>query len=339
MTELSMTGVFHCTVNAGFIRWMHSKYTNNDLYFYAEKKHILNCIKLSDVVNINYRSFPFFPSAKKHTLLIRDFIGCFYAIWILMQSQKTDILFITNLLPVTHWCIYILNFLLKRQLYIALHGQMEALLPDTPLRFTKIYFRMHSSLLRCDKKNQYIILGEPIYETLKSYLGTGIQTIIMDHPFVSTPKKPCKSSTFPIRVGQIGVGNRGKGTENLFRLGELLYNEIDDKRLELLLIGCLDKELRNHTNPWVKWHEKPLPYDEYQLEISKLDYILLLRDRNTGRATPSGSFFDTINKGHHFIALRNPYIEYYMEKFSESVTLCESVEEMADEIRKILVIC
>ena len=334
-----MTSVFHTAVNAGFIRWMHEKNPEANVYFFSESSHAETCKELLAYQEVKFNIFPFFPQASKFTLLIRDWLGGLYAAYLFFISKKNDILFITNLLPISHWCIFILNVFYRRKLYIALHGQLEALLPDTPLGLTKTYFRLHGPLLKWDIRSQYVVLGKPVYENTKELFSTDTQVIVIDHPYESGKKMPPPPLKFPLRFGQIGSGNRGKGTEKLFRLGELLYKEIEDGLLELHLVGRLDPELRHLVNPWVKWYEKPLSESYYCMEISKLHHALFLRDAKTGRAVPSGSFFDAIKYGKSFLSLKHPYIEYYIDNLSSCGTICTSVEEMADEIRKLLIIC
>ncbi len=339
LAELSMSGVFHTAVNAGFIRWMQKEYPEANLCFLAEKKHTEACRNRLTDQSVIFKKWLFFPRVSKYTLLQRDFLGCLYAIWLLFRARKSDIVFITNLLPLTHWAIFLLNKLRRRPLYMALHGQLEALLPTPSLRFTKFYFRLHAPLFRHDRHTQYVVLGEPVYEAVKGLFCADTQVVVIDHPYESDRETAPPSLRFPLRFGQIGVGNRGKGTENLFRLGELLREEIEAGKLEILLVGKLDPELRTVVNPWVKWHEKPLSEDSYALEISKLHYSLFLRDSRTGRAVPSGSFFDAIKFQRPFLSLRHPFVEYYAARFPGHGTLCSSIEEMADEIRKILATC
>ncbi len=339
LAELSMSGVFHVAVNAGFIRWMQKEYPEANLCFLAEKKHAEACRRRLSDRAITFKKWLFFSRVSKYTLLQRDLLGCLYAIWLLLRTRKSDILFITNLLPLTHWAIFLLNRLYRRTLYVALHGQLEALLPAAPLRFTRYYFRLHSPLLRYDRHTRYVVLGEPVHETVKELLGPDTQVVVIDHPYESVPVSAVPFFEFPLRFGQIGVGNRGKGTQHLFRLGELLREEIEAGKLELSLVGKLDPELRTVANPWVKWYENPLSEESYVLEISKLHYALFLRDSRTGRAVPSGSFFDAVSYGKPFLSLRHPFVEHYSGRFPGYGTLCGSVDEMADEIRKIIATC
>jgi hypothetical protein len=339
LTELSMTGVFHAAVNTGFIRWIQAENPGAELHFRGERSHTNICQEKLEDERVQFGKFPFFPRANKWTLPVRDFLGSIYGAGLLLGCRKKDTLFITNLLPITHWVIFGLNEFLRRRLFIALHGQLEALLPDTSLGWTKCYFRLHGPLLHRDRRNRYVILGQPIHDAIKKWLGINLQPLIIDHPHQANEENPQPPVEIPLRFGQIGAGNRGKGTERLFQLGELLREEIEAGKVELRLVGRLDPELRCQVNPWVTWYEKPLSEADYRMNINALHCALFLRDAQMGRAVPSGSFFDAVQGGKPFLSLRHPYVEYYADRFPERGTFCESVEEMAEAIRKWIKTC
>lgn len=339
MAELSMSGVFHAAVNAGFVRWMQAEYPDAEIRFFAERSHAEVCRQKLENQSIIIRKWPWFPPAHKYTLPVRDALGCLYVFWLLVTSRKSDILFITNLLPFTHWILFGWNKLFRRTLFIALHGQLEALLPGSPAGLTKPCFRLHGPLLRRDRHSRYIVLGAPVFEAAKGLFGAETQVIVIDHPHESDEHPVVPPDGFPLRFGQIGVGNRGKGTERLFRLGELLRGEVEAGKIELHLVGALDRELRRCANPWVEWHEKPLSELDFQLAVSELHCALFLRDADTGRAVPSGSFFDAVRHHKPFLSLRHPFVEHYAARFPGRGRFCVSVEEMADVIRKMVETC
>ncbi len=268
LAELSMSGVFHTTVNAGFIRWMRREHPTAELCFSAERSHLESCAEQIGNQSVHMIKWPFFPLANKYTLPLRDALGCAYALWLFLRSRKDDILFITNLLPVTHWAVFGLNALFRRRLSIALHGQLEALLPGVPLGLTKPYFRAIRLILRRDTSTRYVILGEPIRREGARFFSPAARLTVMDHPYAIDTETVENPLEFPIRFGQIGVGNRGKGTHRLFQLGEVLREEIEAGKVSLSLVGRLDPELRKAANPWVWWHEKPLPEAAWRHEIA-----------------------------------------------------------------------
>jgi len=335
LAELSMSGVFHAGVNAGFVRLMKEVYPDGALHFIAEKSHVETCrIRLADI-SVHYRKLPVFPKVEKFTLPLRDLLGCIYAVRLFAGSRKSDTVFITNLLPLTHWCVWLMNGLIRRRLFIALHGQLEALLPDTSLRMTKPYFRLHAPLFRYDRDSRYVLLGEPVYQEVKPFFGPQTKRIVIDHPYDYGAEPFVPALEYPLRFGQVGVGNRGKGTEKLFRLGELLQDEIEAGRVELHLVGRLDPELRSRTNRWVKWHPKTLAENDFATGIDGLHYTLLLRNAGDGRAIASGSFFDTLKYGKPFLSLDSAFVRHYSVAFPGCGEVFSSVEAMAEAIRRI----
>lgn len=336
LAELSMAGVFHAGVNAGFIRLMHEVYPDAEIHFTAEKSHIAACRKRLPGASVRYRKWPVFPKATKWSLPVRDILGCMYVVWLFLCSRKTDHLFITNLLPLTHWCVWVLNGIFQRKICIALHGQLEVFLPDSPLHLTKAYFRLHGFLFRRDWRTQYVILGVPVYETVKPLFNRKMKVIIIDHPYdYGDNEAPVLPLEYPLRFGQVGVGNRGKGTENLFRLGELLQDEIEAGQVELHLVGRLDPELRVVANRWVKWSVESLSEEDFAEKINSLHYTLLLRDARSGQAVASGSFFDSVKYGKPFLSLDSAFVRHYTGRFPGGGEVFPTIEELADAIRRI----
>ena len=335
LAELSMTGGFHSGVNAGFVLLMQESYPESELHFLGEGTHIESCRNRLAGTPVRYRKFPVFPKAGQFTLPLRDLLGCMYAVWLFLLSGKTDPIFITNLLPFTHWCMYLLNGLFRRQLFIALHGQLEAFCWDTSLRLTKPYFRLHGPLFRKDRRNRYIILGDPVYKEIEHLFGPEAKIIVIDHPYDCSEPIPAPVLKCPVRFGQIGTGNRAKGTEALFRLGELLCDEIEAGRVELFLTGGLAAELRSRANQWVKWHVAPLSESKFSREINRLHYVLFLRDASQGRATASGSFFDSVKYRKPFLSLDSHFVRHYTERFPGCGETFSSIEALAGAIRGI----
>ncbi|MCD8186255.1 MAG: EpsG family protein [Rikenellaceae bacterium] len=335
IAELSMTGPLHAGVNTGFIQiWKHL-YPRSRCRFFAEKEHVANCSERAAGADVLYCPFPVFPRAVKRTLPWRDLLGGVYGLWLLLRTRKADVLFITNLLPVTHWIIVALNRWLRRKVYIALHGQLEALLPDTSLRSTKYYFRLHLPLLRRDRQNRYIVLGEPVYQGVKSFFPEILPPIVIDHPYDYGPQVPAAPFAPPLRLGQLGIGNRSKGTEKLFRLGILLRQEIEAGKVEIHLIGRLDPELLPQTNRWVNWQKEFVSQESMDRKLHALHYTLLLRDETQGRATASGSFFDTVRSVTPFLSLGSSFVRSYADRFPGCGEIFDSLEQMATAIRQI----
>jgi glycosyltransferase involved in cell wall biosynthesis len=336
IAELFAGGLCHAGVNSGLIRLSHRIAPERERLFYGERSHLKACRSRLEGISVRFRPFPFFPATNsKYTLPLRDGLGCLYLLGILCASRRGDTLLVTNLLPFTHWMLFLLNRLFRRTVFIVLHGQMEAFLPNNPLGGTKPYFRLIKPLLKRDARSHYVVLGEPIYREIASLFSVQRRPIIIDHPYdFEVDMAVNEENGFPLRLGQIGVGNRGKGTEHLFALAILLREEIEAGQVEIHLIGRLDPELFGETNPWVIYHRELLTDEAFAREIEKLHYALFLRPAHVGRAVPSGSFFDAVKYGKPFLALDHPFIAHYAARFPECGTICADVDAMAEAIRQ-----
>lgn len=328
--ELAMSGGFHVEINSGLILIATKIYPDLDFLFYGESKHV-NSLKTRNLLkNIEYKPLLFFPNAVLKTILLRDFVGCIYSSLALFKSKNTDVLFFTNILPLTHWVIFVLNFFFKRDCFICLHGQLEAYMPDNKLRFTKYYFGLQLTIYKNDIKNKYVIFGDIIYNQIKGIFNNNSKCIVIDHPYMYDDNAVEDGAiTFPVKIGQIGVGDLGKGTQYIFELADLLRDYILQSKLKICLVGKLNENLRYLDNGLVDWFEEPLALDDFKIHIKQLHFSLFFRDKITGTVVASGSFLDAVKYLKPYLAIQNPYIEFYNNKFPESGKLFEDVKMMA----------
>lgn len=328
--ELAMSGEYHVEINLGLLLIISNIYADYDYKFYGEKNHVASLLKRNLSKKITYKAFPFFPKAVLKTILVRDFFGCIYSFIGFFTSKKEDILFFTNVLPFTHWSIFVLNWFFKRECFICLHGQLEAYIPGNNLRFTKYYFGLQLPIYKNDKKNRYVVFGDIIYKQIENIFGNKTKCIVIDHPYIYDYKKGSTVElNLPIKIGQIGVGDYGKGTQFIFELAELLKSYILESKVKICLVGKLNESLRDLDNGLVEWHSEPLSSEDFNSKIEQLHFSLFFRDKTTGTVVASGSFMDTVKYLKPYLAIENPYIEFYNSKFPNSGELFENVEMMA----------
>ena len=325
-----MAGPFHIEINYGLLLILSKAYPDYSLCFFGEKFHIRSLEARNSLKNAEFKAFPYFPDAVLKTLLLRDIFGCLYSWRAFINTKRYDILFFTNILPLTHLTIFLLNFFLRRNCFICLHGQVEAFMPNSRLRLTKYYFKLQLPIYKYDSFNKYVIFGDSIYARLKWIFNTKSKCIVIDHPFVYDDNPiNVNGLNFPIIIGQIGVGDLGKGTQYLFKLSDLLREYIEDSKLKVCLVGKLNENLRHLDNGLVEWFDAPIPLTEFEARIRQLHFSLFFRDLSTGSVVASGSFMDAIKYLKPYLALNNPYIEFYNKRFSSSGNLYEDVYAMA----------
>jgi hypothetical protein len=328
--ELAMSGGYHVEINSGLVLIASKIYPNFKFVFYGEKRHIKSLENCCLLKSVEYKPLPFFPNSVLETILLRDFVGCIYSFLAFFKSKNKDILFFTNILPFSHWVIFILNLIFKRDCFICLHGQLEAYLPGNKLRFTKYYFGLQLPIYKNDIQNKYVVFGDIIYTQIKGIFNINSKCIVIDHPYIydDNPTDEC-ALNFPIKIGHIGVGDLGKGTQYIFELADLLRDYILQSKLKIYIVGKLNKDLRHLDNGLVDWFVEPLPLDDFKIHIKQLHFSLFFRDKNTGTVVASGSFLDAVKYLKPYLAIQNPYIAFYNNKFPESGVLFEDVKMMA----------
>jgi hypothetical protein len=337
LLELSMNGVFHAGVNAGLTEVFGRVFPGAELVFRGGRNHLAALRdRLPEGLSVRTKPWPFFPRVSLRTLPLRDGLGCFYAAAVLWRSAPGDALVFTGLLPLTHRVVSALNRWHRREVFICLHGQLEALLPGSSLRGTKYYFGLHRALLKSDRRSRYLILGEPVWREIALLFSPASRTIVIDHPYdYGSEILAAPRYTLPLRFGQIGTGNRGKGTQRLFELAELLRGEIEAGQVEIHLAGRLDPALKKLDNGLVRYDDRPLPAEAFGRLVAGLHYALFLRGEGEGRGVPSGSFFDAVKAGKPYLSLDHAFVRHYHARVPESGEMCASLPEMAAAIRRI----
>lgn len=174
--ELSMSGVYHADINSCLMKIVRQIRPGADFTLYAERGHLAACRKRAGDMVFRQVAFPFFPAAVLRTILLRDLLAALYAVVILLSSRKKDRIFITNLLPLTHWALFVVNRFKGCSLIICLHGQLEAFSKGNRLRGTRLYFGLQRPLFRIDRHTRYVVPGEAVYKEVSSVFfsrGTG----------------------------------------------------------------------------------------------------------------------------------------------------------------------
>jgi hypothetical protein len=179
-------------------------------------------------------------------------------------------------------------------------------------------------------------LGEVVYQQTSHLFSSSSRTIIIDHPYHYNSFLKPPAYDYPLKMGQIGVGDHGKGTHLIFELAEKLQHYIQSGKLELLIIGPLNPKLHAYTNGFVTYFNEPLSSADFSEKISHLHYALFFRDSTQGVGVASGSFFDAVKYKKPFMSLQNPFIQHYAARFPGTGSICESLADMAEKIEYII---
>jgi glycosyltransferase involved in cell wall biosynthesis len=308
--------------------------------FYAESEHCEICkkklptnITLHPLKMVHKNLF----EGKKALLL--DFLGCFYLIKAFITSKKQDLLFFASTHPFSKFLIYCLNKIFNHDVYVCIHGEVEIFAKGSCYQGStanKKYQAITKFTLKRISNIKYIILGVSIFNNVKHIFNAQSNVIVIDHPYDFNAINKINTNFYPLVIGQIGLGDVSKGTNYIFELASLLKEEIVNNKLKIKIIGQLSKKLLHLDNKLVEYKLKSLDMNKFEGEIRGLHYTLQLRNCFLGKATASGSFFDTIKYEKPYLSLTNEYINNYAQKYKNTGYVFETIEQMAQYIKKII---
>ena len=308
--------------------------------FYAEPRHSAICKQKWKGNSVNFHSMKLMPGklfGGGGKIILRDALSCLYVIRAFVCTNKNDVLIFSLAYPFAQCLIYGLSKLLKRKkIFVCLHGEMEVIIDDRPFR-SKEYQKITKYILKCKSDIHYIVFGESVFYNLKHLFANTSKVIVIEHPYEFEHKQINPATNFhPLVIGQIGLGEKAKGTDHLFELAKILEQEIHNNQLKIKLVGKLNAQLLELDNGLVEYHTDFLNADNFEQEIQSLHYTLQLIPRYKRKVTASGSFFDTIKYQKPFLSLGDEYITYFHKKQPNSGLMFDSIEEMALYIKQIL---
>ena len=335
--EPNMNSPAHTEVNAGLLSMIQDIYIDNNLTFIADEKHYESLAKKIPLDNWKYENVKIFPYSPKY-FIINEFLLSLRLIKIIILNKNTDTIFLLGILPISHIALSIMNKYFNKNIIIALHGQMEAYLPNTMIGRSKYYYLLSKNVFKKNDNLRYLVFGKSIQDNIK-FLFPNNKNIIIDQPYLfsSNKKLNIKPLKIPIVLAVIGRADKGKNIKQLFSLIDLLEKEIDDGLVEIKIIGKLSFPIDNKYEKYLTYYREAISNEVFDLELSNVDFSLSFTDENFYRATPSGVLFDCIKWNIPILGLKNDYISYYFQNYGEFGKLFSNVHDMANYIRGLIV--
>lgn len=335
--EPNMNSPAHTEVNAGLLSMIQDIYIDNNLTFIADEKHYESLAKKIPLDNWKYENVKIFPYSPKY-FIINEFLLSLRLIKIIILNKNTDTIFLLGILPISHIALSIMNKYFNKNIIIALHGQMEAYLPNTMIGRSKYYYLLSKNVFKKNDNLRYLVFGKSIQDNIK-FLFPNNKNIIIDQPYLfsSNKKLNIKPLKIPIVLAVIGRADKGKNIKQLFSLIDLLEKEIDDGLVEIKIIGKLSFPIDNKYEKYLTYYREAISNEVFDLELSNVDFSLSFTDENFYRATPSGVLFDCIKWNIPVLGLKNDYITYYFQNYGEFGRLFPNVHGMANYIRELIV--
>jgi hypothetical protein len=339
VSEAYMRDWGHIGVNSGLLEVIQDVYPNYQIHYFGEENH--NRVLKKYVKGVNFHTVWFPRLINIFLLPLFDIIYSHILLSTLFRSKKQDRILITNRLPLSHLIYNVLNLFMHRKTFMVLHGQMENLVNPTKTNFTKYYFYLEKiGFGLSGKHTKYITLGESIKNNIiLNKILKPIKIINIDHPYNYTSSIISSSLELPLRIGFVGRAAKRKNTQQIFQLGRLLSQEVNEKKIIIEIIGKWDPAIFPYSNEYVLFSSQDALYsdEEYAKKITQLHYICCFFDSTIYKATPSGTFFDVIKFERPLLMLKgNDFMDFYANRFPSIAGSYDSCNDMANHIKELL---
>lgn len=349
ISEVSHVGEVHFQVNSCFVEMVSNAYPLREVFFIAEKNHanaVKSNLQFSDIPNLEYLPYEGFYNEEKFKWRSRIIGECKQILKIFKAGKlrKNEVFIWTCLFPTGHLFLNIL-MLFKRNTkhIIILHGELE---------FLKIKGKRKSEILLglilklafflSSKQTKYIVLGDNIRKSLINLVSnTTLNKIFyILHPynfFVNKENIVKKENDNVLTIGTIGTQMLSKNSNYIYQLGEYFKTDIIDNKINLLTIGKVLPELYNYQNGLIKnlYSDSFVSQQNFELEISKLDFIIFFYDNNSYKLCASGAIFEAIRLEVPIISIKNDFFVWLFESFGALGFLCEDLGEIKEVISKL----
>ncbi len=328
------TGLQHVPVNCEFINIISKRFSDRNIVFYGEKKHIKNVRENVKADNISFREISVIePYQDKVGAVLNEKKNVKYLSS--LQEEKIDLLVVLNSHP--HTMYFVKKYVNEDvPILFIIHGNIEEL--KRKKHFYQLGYWVEPAFrYKRNRENiRYLVLGESIRENLLKYVDyIACNTVAVPHPYslYSNSTAVEKSSDGIITMGMIGSFSAEKHSEQIFVL-EKMIKDSGINNIDFLLVGSGDSENfpEDTTIRFVGDGKNKLSETEYNKGIDRLDYILFFWDRTSYQMTASGALCDAIVHNKPIISIRNDYLTWVFNEVGELGFLCENLDEIKDVV-------
>ena len=337
--DLNMFGNAHVPINSSLLKMISNIFNEDKILFIAEKEHLEKVKGNVDCYNINYieKINPFSNSGFQ--IFLKEVLECinFLKILYLYKKDKANLIVIFSMFSLTHYFIKLIKILLPEvNILVVLHGELEYMREKKRLNIRLFGLILKKALiLKNDVNMYYLVLGKVIKKNLLEYLNMEEKSIItIDHPYEYSNIVNKNVDFEHIKIATIGVATKAKNTQFIFKLGEALNRFIIIDKLNLSIIGILDKSVVSYTNDNVSYlgSNSLLDRSAFEMAIQKIDYAVFFYDNNYYKMCASGAFFDAIKFEKPIIAIKNDFFNYYFNILGNIGYLCDDYNQLEKKI-------
>jgi glycosyltransferase involved in cell wall biosynthesis len=293
------------------------------------------------IKNVQLHPIYIYQGKKKFQLLMKDILSAFSTICLYARSPRENVI-IANYNNI--FAIHILNALsklLKKELWVVCHGEMELLAePGKEGLWAKLKRMLLNNFFlkrKIYKGFHFIVLGDSILKSLERYLSVEVMSHFksIEHPYYLEEDiivKDNKLESERLALGLIGILSPSKGLNEFIDFVEKL-----EKRNINCSISIIGRISTHKFDDFMNAHHIQIAWDylereEMERRIRQLDYVLFFYPVNTYQLIASGAVFDAIKLNMPVVSLKNKYFEQIFNKMNYPAILCNNVDRMVDAI-------
>lgn len=338
---------FHEVFNASILMsclqiFDHISYHTSNSSFQNVKRLIDQQDFNSSLNNLDFKRIKVIePSDFSLKSVFRYILSAFLNIWYLIICNRESTVIYFNNNPISLWPINLINFLLRRNIVIFCHGELEVLLQHPSVLKPSFYYKFIIKSLFASgcihSKIKFGVLGDSILTNFQPFIRAKNKNHIfsINHPYLfSKGSGNILEGKKSLSIGTVGVLTPEKGLFQLLEIAEKLKNDV-----QITVVGRVSESIDYDKYPYINFvarnHNNFLSRQVYEEEILKLDYIIFLYGGDSYKLTASGAIFDAIDFEKPIVALRNDYfssfekasVGYFVDNYLDMVHLLEQVNE------------
>jgi hypothetical protein len=352
--EANQKGEIHSIFNSSMLIILMKAFPDEDILFIADHKHLQAVLQnlRNNKQNLDHlHTRRIFLSSKNHIAkiywlprILMEFVNTYNALKI-GKRQNCKFVFICSIFPSAQYFYKVVKPLFRKvKVLIALHGELEMLTKkkDKGQNFWgKI---LNKSFRMVDQEARYLVLGDNIKENLLALTSINKEAIfsIMHpyffHDYINSFNRTQHEK--PIKIGYVGVMQLHKNSNRLFSLANEFKQQITQHVIEFKAIGPVHKDLMPFANSYVLFRPgfDMLSREEFEKEVSGLDYAIYFYDTSWYNLTASGALFDAIDFYKPVISLKSSYFQEIFKRGGEMGYLVNDMNEMKELLDRIIVI-
>lgn len=345
--EAFVEDYLHVLANVNLIKIFRNIHPGQPLTFSSPRQHNFNVSRYfaNDHSNIRFEPFDNLTvdtgNILKRTWLIlsRFFRDMRVLLATFRKAKKSDIIVITHIYFTSLVLVKIIKkFYPNKATYLVIHGDVEYVFYPKGMQ-QKLVGLFHKLMFKVSCSNFHYIFLTPISKQIlvsekliKENEGFAIELpTFANEDLVKIQNTRSQSEL--IKIGHIGSAGTRKNVHYMFKIAQELEYWIKNGSIQLINVGVLEGTIKPFLNPLVIDFvdgkiNNPLSREQYDIQISRLDYAVFFYGQTDFILRSSAAFFDAIFFEKPIIVLKNPFFVEVFERAGEIGYMCEDLQDM-----------